>query len=142
MRAHRVAFDVAHQEMDQHIPTVDRADVERVVARDFPAALGQQVLQALSAYGTESYQREAHRIHLDILKLADGDLARVIQETENAGCDYRDTILSAEYPKYGRKMFHMDKLPPVEHDRIIESDKQQYEAWLHREKTQGGQDSP
>jgi hypothetical protein len=118
--------------MNQHIPTVDRADVERIVARDFPPALRPQVLQALSAYGTESYQREPHRIHLDILKLAAGDLARVIQETENAGCDYRDTILASEYPNYGRKIFHIDELPQLERDRIIEADKQQYEAWLHR----------
>lgn len=123
--------------MDQHIPTVDRADVERIVARDFPAELRPQVLQALAAYGTESYQREPHRVHLDILKLAGSDLARVVQETENAGCDYRDTILSAEYPNYGRKMFHIDKLPQVERDRIIEADKQQYEAWLHRREIQG-----
>lgn len=118
--------------MDQHIPSVDRADVERIVARDFPPELGPKVLQALSAYGTESYQREPHRVHLDILKLANGDLARVAQETESAGCDYRNTILSAEYPNYGRKMFHIDDLPPPERDRIIEADRQQYEAWLHR----------
>jgi len=71
--------------MDQHIPSVDRADVERIVARDFPPELRPQVLQALSAYGTESYQREPHRVHLDVLKLAGGDLACVAQETENCG---------------------------------------------------------
>jgi len=73
---------------------------------------------------------------LDILKLAGSDLARVVQETENAGCDYRDTIVSAEYPNYGRNMFHIDKLPPLERDHLIEADKQQYDAWLHREGTQ------
>jgi hypothetical protein len=74
---------------------------------------------------------------LDVLKLAGGDLARVVRKTENAGCDYRDTILSAEYPNYGWKMFDIDDLPPLERDRIIEADKQQYEAWLHRRETQG-----
>lgn len=118
--------------MNQHIPTVDRTDVERIVTRDFSPELRAQVLQALSAYGTEPYQREPHRVHLDILKLAGGDLARVVQETENAGCDYRDTILSAEYPNYGRKMFHIDELPQLERDRITEADRQQYEVWLHR----------
>jgi hypothetical protein len=62
--------------------------------------------------------------------------ARVVKETENAGCDYRHTMLSAEYPNYGRKMFHIDKLPPLDRDRLIEADKQQYEAWLHRRETQ------
>ena len=123
--------------MNQHIPSVNRADVERIVARDFPTDLHPRVLQALSAYGAESYQREAHRVHLDILKLADGDMARVVQETENACCDYRDTMLSAEYPNYGRKMFHIDKLLSDERKRIIDADKEQYEAWLHRETTQG-----
>jgi len=118
--------------MNQHIPSVNRADVERVVARDFSPDLQAQVLQAISAYGAESCQREAHRVHLDILKLADGDMARLARETENACCDYRDTILSAEYPNYGRKMFRIDKLPPDERKRIIDADRDQYEAWLRR----------
>jgi len=58
-----------------------------------------------------------------------------MNETENACSDYRDTMLSAEYPHYGRKMFHIDKLPPDERQQIIDADKDQYEAWLHKEKT-------
>ena len=123
--------------MDQHIPTVDRADVERIVARDFPFDLRPQVLQALSAYGSEPYPGKPHRVHLDILKLADGDLARVVQETEKACGDYRDTIFAAEYPNcrpYRLKMFNDDMMPPDECQRIIDADKEQYEAWLHKER--------
>ena len=33
-------------------------------------------------------------------------------------------------------MFHIDKLPFLERDRVIEADKRQYEAWLHRSDNQ------
>ena len=125
--------------MGQHIPDVSRADVERVAARDFPAEQVPQVLIALSSYGTESYHREIDRVHLDILKLAAGEFDRIAQETDNACCDYRDTMLAAEYPNYGKKMFRIDKLPLEERKRIVEADKDQYESWLHRTETEGEQ---
>jgi hypothetical protein len=119
--------------MDQHTPTVTREDVVRVVAREFPPDQISQVLSILSSYGTESYHREVDRVHLDILKLASGKIDRIVRETENACCDYRDTMVSAEYPNYGRKMFKLDKLSPEERNRIIDADRDQYESWLHRE---------
>jgi len=118
--------------MGQHIPDVSRADVERVVARDFPPEQVPQVLAAISTYGTESYHREVDRVHLDILKLAAGEFEQIARETENACCDYRDTMLAAEYPNYGKKMFRIDKLPHEERKRIIDADKEQYESWLNR----------
>jgi len=125
--------------MNQHIPIVSREDVVRIVAREFPPDQIPQVLSALSAYGTESYHREVDRVHLDILKIANGKLDRIIQETENACCDYRDTMVSAEYPNYGRKMFKLDKLSPEERNGIIDSDKDQYESWLHRKSHKEGE---
>ena len=118
--------------MSQHIPNVSRADVERVAARDFPANQVSEVLKALSAYGAESYHRETDRVHLDILKLADGDLDQIDRETENACCDYRDKMLAAEYPNYGKKMFRIDKLSADERKRIMDADRDQYEEWLNR----------
>ena len=118
--------------MSQHIPNVNRADVERVATRDFPADKVSQIFTLLSRYGIESYHQEIDRVHLDILKLADGDLDRVSQEVENACCDFRDTILAAEYPNYGKKMFQIDKFPPEERRSISNKDKEQYELWLRR----------
>ena len=123
--------------MGQHIPDISRADVVRIAARDFPAEQVNQVLTALSSYGTESYHREVDRVHLDILKLAAGDFDRIAQETDNACCDYRDTMLAAEYPNYRKKMFRIDKLPPEERKRIVKADKNQFESWLHRTETEG-----
>ena len=125
--------------MSQHIPSVSRADVERIAARDFPPHQVPQVLKALSFYGTESYHREVDRVHLDILKLVAGEFNQIAQETENACFDYRDTMVAAEYPNYGRKMFGIDKLPPAQRKCIIDADKGQYEAWLSRKTNQGEQ---
>lgn len=129
--------------MRQHIPRVSRADVERIVARDFPSHQVSQVLKALSAYGRRTHHREVDRVHLDILKLAAGDMNRITRETENACGDYHDTMASAEYPNFGKKRFRIDipfgKMTSGELDRVIEADRDQYEAWLDRETNQGEQ---
>ena len=53
-------------------------------------------------------------------------------ELANAGGWYREIISEAEYPNSTRVMFRIDRLSPEEQARIIEKDKQQYLAWLHR----------
>lgn len=118
--------------MNQHIPNVSRDDVERIAAREFSHDQAPQILEALASYGTESYQPEVDRVHLDILKLSNGNFDRLIREIDNARCGYRDTMMTAEYPNYGKKMLHIDKLPPEERKKIIEDDKIQYETWLNK----------
>jgi hypothetical protein len=116
----------------QHIPTVSDKDVERIIIRDFSIDFHREVRQILSRYGVESYQREVDRVRLATLKLASGEIGQLIHEVENACCDYRDSILAAEYPAYGKKMFKIDSLSPKERKKIIDSDRDQYEKWLHK----------
>jgi len=116
----------------QYIPTVSSEDVERIIIRDFSIDSHDEVRQILFRYGTESYQREVDRVRLAILKLASGDIGQLRHKLENACCDYRDTILAAEYPSYCKKMFKIDSLPPEERKKITDSDRDQYEKWLQR----------
>ncbi len=117
----------------QHIPQVDRSDVERVIRRDFGAQALAEVSSVLDLYGKEGFHREIHRVHLDVLKLAGGNLAQLKKEVESACCDYRDTMVAAEYPNWGNNMLRIDTLSEEERKRISEADRDQYEAWLRRD---------
>ena len=118
--------------MNQPTPTVSRTDVERVVRRDFPADAFRDVITTLDKYGVEDYERERDRVQLAVLKLARGSLESLRRELDGAKCDYRDTLLSAEYPGYGKKMFHLDKASEEEKRRVIDADWKQYNDWLTR----------
>jgi hypothetical protein len=114
----------------QPTPNVTSANVERVVRRDFPADRVAGVLALLGEYGTESWQREPHRVRLATLKLAAGSIERLRYEIEGAKCDYRDVIASAEYPGYFKRVPRSGALSPEEEQRIIDTDWRQYQDWL------------
>lgn len=117
--------------MKQPHPDVTGADVERVVRRDFPERIA-EVLAMLEEYGTEEWQREAHRVRLAVLKLAAGSMERLRYEIEGAKRDYRDVLAPAEYPGYCKRVRPSAKLTPEEEQRIIDADWKQYQQWLTR----------
>jgi len=108
---------------------VTAADVERIVQRDFPPGQVVGVLAALEEYG----DREADRVRLAVLKLADRDLQKLRYWLEQAKCDYRDVLLLAEHPRY-RKKWNPKKCATEEEwrQKMIDSDSEQYERWLKR----------
>jgi len=116
----------------QHIPSVNSEDVERIIKRDFPPDCQDEIRHILSAYGRDTFHQEINRVRLAVLKLASGKIDQLRREVENACCDYRDTLLVAEYPAYGRMMLKIDSLSPKERKKITDSDRDQYEEWLHR----------
>lgn len=118
--------------MEQPTPTVTRADVERVVRRDFPPEQFDSVMSVLAEYGGESWHRELHRVQLAVLKLAAGSLDDLRREIETAKRDYRDVLAYAEYPAYMKKTFRVSQLPADEQRKIIDEDWRQYETWLKK----------
>jgi len=96
----------------QPTPNVSRADVERVVRRDFPADRVPEVLAMLGEYGTEGWHRESDRVRLAVLKLAAGSLEMLRQEIEVAKSDYRDVLVGAEYPDYIKRVPRSGAFPP------------------------------
>jgi len=118
--------------MEQPHPEVSRADVQRVVRRDFPEDAFSRVIAILDEYGTEEWHRERDRVQLAVLKLAGGSEEKLRREIEGAKCDFRDVLAPAEYPAYTKKMFRIDKLPGEEQRRIIDWDWKQYTEWLKR----------
>lgn len=116
----------------QPTPTVTRADVERIVHRDFSPDQFQTIMGALDEYGKQVWQRERDRVQLAVLKLAAGSIEALCRHIDLAKCDYRDVLAPAEYPAYSKKAFHMDRLSEEEERRIIDCDWKQYESWLSR----------
>ena len=117
----------------QPTPNVTSNDVERVVRRDFPKEEFANVMNILSEYGVEQWQRERPRVQLAVLKLARGTLKGLRLQIDEAKCDYRDVLGPAEYPTYTKRWHQMGKLPAEEKQHIIESDWNQYETWLRGE---------
>jgi SAM-dependent methyltransferase len=112
--------------VDQFVPEVTDADVERIIERDYPADKHAEIRELIR--GIEV--REKPRVVLACLKNGKGDLDRLKGELTNASGWYRESILEAEYPNYSKKMFRIERLPPEEQERIIEADKTQYLKWL------------
>ena len=111
---------------EQPVPAVSRADVERIVRRDFPAATFAEVMSLLDGNETDP----SPRVQLAVLKLASGNLGRLRKYNEDAKMDYRDVLAWAEYPGYLRKVPGPGQPPGT--GRIIEDDWEQYRAWLER----------
>ena len=118
----------------QPAPEVTDGDIDRIVARDFPAAEVNGVLSLLETYGSESWHRETTRVRIAVLKLANGSIERLKAELEIANSDYRDILASAEYPGY-MDCYHQQKTD-AEKQAIIDSDWSQYQNWLNRGKEQ------
>ena len=118
--------------MGQVIPTVSERDVERIAVRDFGRARLAEVLDVLHEYGRREGTRGAGspRVHLAILKIADGDFAALQKYTGIAISDFRDVVGAAEYP-----FPHLWVRNPDDPDREDTDDQanwKQYQAWLER----------
>jgi hypothetical protein len=92
-----------------------------------------RVRALLETYGLESYEREQDRVRLAILKLSEGQSARVPELVAYAKRDYRDVLMWAEYPVEGQTLWSWRKDLSDEQRRRLEEirqqDRRQYEAW-------------
>jgi hypothetical protein len=116
----------------QPVPSVTRADVERIVQRDFPADRQAEAFALLDEYGRATWHRAPDRVHLAALKLAAGRIEVLRAQIGEANHDYRDVIGPAEYPGYMKRWSRIQRLPPDEQQKIIDADWRQYQEWLTR----------
>ena len=115
----------------QPTPSVDSADVKRVIARDPAAHPAAEVQAILSQYGRKEWQREVPRVHLAILKLSNGNIATLRGVTALACRDYRDVLTPAESRRYADLLFFSPD--HARQEAAIAADWQEYQAWLNRE---------
>jgi hypothetical protein len=115
------------------IPTVSRADVERVVRRDFPPELYDTVLSLLDEYGKADWQRERDRVQLALLKLAAGNADKLLEWLPYAMQDYPDALIAAETPDFGKTGFvGRARLSAEQKQNLSDREWAQYSEWLYR----------
>ena len=117
--------------MDQPVPKVVDADVDRIVRRDYPSQEVPDVLTALDRYGAQKWHREVPRVRLAILKLAGGDSKNLNKFIAMADQDYRDVVSFAEYSNY-----YINVAPAeaknAHHDEWMTKDWEAYREWFER----------
>lgn len=90
-----------------------------------------EAMALLNDYGTQSWEREAARVRLAMLKSSGGKLELLRECLKLAHSDYRDILAGAEYPDEMRR--DSWKLPAAEREELARQDRQQYLDWLHQE---------
>ena len=115
--------------MEQPVPKVSPAEVDRVLARDFPAADIDAVRAALAGYGTKAWHREPERVRLAALKIAGGKVARLHAALARADQDFRDVLCAAEYPRYHQEVSPSER-NETQRPAIIDDDWRQYREWF------------
>lgn len=116
-----------------HTPTTDRGLVHALAAREFPRLAPELIVELLDEYGHQPWQTERDRVHLAILKLADGDEDDLLHWITIACRDSRDVLAAAESPLQSR--YHptrWDSAPQAERAQVLAQDRAQYEVWLQK----------
>ncbi len=71
-------------------------EVQAQIKKDYSSDDWDGVSSVLRLYGQEDYERERGRVHLGILKLAEGHIDKLLKMVEAAKQDYRDVLLWAK----------------------------------------------
>lgn len=116
----------------QPIPQVTDQDVRRIALRDFGESQLSQALAILHEFGKQEWNNPSARVRLAILKLANGDLSKLMDNTKVAIEDFRDVLAEAEYPRYSKEI-GFDEVAKGHKRAVIADDWRQYREWLERE---------
>jgi hypothetical protein len=116
----------------QPTPAVTLADVDRIALRDYPAEQVDEVLALLRSYGVESWEVEVPRVRLALLRLGDGDMAKLRLHLDYAKRDYRDVLLGAEYLLYAALTLRNPTPGAGDAQAAINADWASYTEWLRR----------
>lgn len=82
----------------------NRNNVIQAVSIAFPSQNKDDVLGLLDFYGMENHEYEKERVQLAILRLSEGDTAKLREYINLAKIDYRDVLMSAEYNQNGSEI--------------------------------------
>jgi len=116
---------------NQPVPDVTDADVRRIALRDFGESQLPLVQSLLEEYGKQEWNRPGARVRLAILKLAQGDMDRLLDAISVAIEDPRDVLAQAEYPGYMREI-GFGKVAENVKQSVIDDDWRQYHDWLEK----------
>ena len=112
--------------MEQPHPTYREEDIDRVILRDFGAGAAAEARSMLEVYGTEEWHREALRVRMACLKLANGKIEELKKHIGIACNDYRDVLAMGEYSEYMRAKNESQR------KKAIASDWAALQSWLNK----------
>ena len=115
--------------MEQFIPNIKDADIQRIVEREFPQSKFVDIETILKMYVSET-EKGKNRVYASVLKLSEGNIDLLKKYTDKAIIDYRDVISLAEYPDYSKSAF--EDLLENEEEQLINDDWAQYQDWLNK----------
>ena len=78
-----------------------KEDVIQAIRDVFPNEDLQTILDVLSEYGKQPFERDSERVQIAAIQLSEGDIDRLLQFVVDAKRDYRD-VLSWYATKFGR----------------------------------------
>ena len=107
--------------MSDYTPTVSKADLKRIIGRDYSHHSEAAIWEILHRYS----HGEALRIYAAALKEGDGNIAKLEGAIELANLDFRDLLMAAEYPNQAKQGYSASPSP-----EIIEADWSQYSDWF------------
>jgi len=118
--------------LKQPVAKIAKADIERIILRDFSRDEKEEVYKLLNKYSGDE-NSGTYRVWASLLKLSNGKIKELENIIETAVGDYRDILAAAEYPAYSKKVgFDVEKFSRKELDQIIKADWAQYQSWLNR----------
>jgi hypothetical protein len=112
----------------QPTPDVGEADVRRVLKRDYPPEVQEElwgIIERLEVI-------EKWRVVLGCLKTGGGSVDKLRYQLKDATGYYREILGEAEYPLATKRWFHIEKLTDAEREAIYDKDWKQYQEWLAR----------
>ena len=113
----------------------DRAlEVSRRLEQAFAdPVVRERVRSQLMTYGQERWENEPDRVRLAILKLAEGEEARIARFVRDAKTDYRDVLMWAEYPREGAALWTAKSRLSAEEEKKLAAlraeDRRDYDEW-------------
>jgi hypothetical protein len=114
--------------VEQPVPTVTEADVDRIIARDFDSRARDRIRVLLA----HPESPRSPRVVLAVLKLSNCTVGAVAANLETARTDWRDVVAYAEYPAYMKATSGSTRLSEDEREELIQADWEQYQSWLDR----------
>jgi hypothetical protein len=110
---------------------ITRSKVLEKITQYWPDVDPQEVMNFLDEYGVESHEQERARVQLAILKLSEGERARLEELVGIAKREFRDVLAYAEYPEEMSIGFiGVRQLSSTEVKALRDRDKEQYLQWL------------
>ncbi len=107
--------------MEQFIPKVSENDAKRILKREFPVELHDEINKLIAKVTV----REKLRVVVACIKNANRNYSKLLNALENADGYWREEISEAEYPK-------IKKARNLTNDEISEKRKNQYLLWFNK----------